>query len=212
MSDKSEKVDEPKKAVDDDKRWNYTIHYQRRVEDLIPESARTALDVGCGEGMFARELASRHLAVTAIDEDGPSLERARAQGANGIEYVEGDLLTYNLPLGAYDVVSAMSVLHHMDISEGLERLKALVAPGGIVLVVGAARGTMKTLPREMLASLADKAQRLWRGWWDHETPSAWPPPHTFDDVAVAAREILPGCDVKDHLLYRYVITWTKPTA
>lgn len=210
MSDANDQTGTPKKVVDDDKRWNYTIHYQRRAQELIPESARSALDVGCGDGLFARELASRHLAVTAIDEDGPTLARALAQDTTGIEYVEGDVLTYDLPVGSYDVVSAMAVLHHMDIREGLERLKELVAPGGIVLVVGAARGTMKTMPREALASVADKAQRLWRGWWDHDTPSAWPPPHTFDEVAEAAREIMPGCEVKDHLLYRYMMTWTKP--
>jgi hypothetical protein len=116
-----------------------------------------------------------------------------------------------LPVASYDVVSAISVLHHMDIRDGLERLKELVAPGGIVMVVGATKGTMKTLPREMLASLADKVQRLWRGWWDHETPSEWPPPHTYEDVTAAAYEVMPGCEIKDHLLYRYVLTWTKPT-
>ncbi|WP_062210517.1 class I SAM-dependent methyltransferase [Demequina oxidasica] len=212
MSEELEKADAPKKVVDDDRRWNYSIHYQRRVVDLIPESARTAIDVGCGEGMFARELASRHLAVTAIDEDGPTLERALAQDTTGIDYLEGDFLTHDLTLEGYDVVSAIAVLHHVDIAVGLERLKALVAPGGVVLVVGASKGTMKTMPKEIGASFADKAQRLWRGWWDHGTPSAWPPPHTFDEVRDAAVEILPGCEIKNHLLYRYTLTWSKPEA
>ncbi|WP_430868095.1 class I SAM-dependent methyltransferase [Demequina aurantiaca] len=212
MSDEIEKADAPKKVVDDDRRWNYSIHYQKRLVELIPESAKTALDIGCGEGMFARELASRRLAVTAIDADGPTLERALAQDTAGIDYIGGDALTYPLPTASYDVVSAISVLHNLDIVEGLTRIKELVAPGGIVLVVGAAKGTMKTMPREIGASFADKAQRLWRGWWDHDTPSVWPPPHTFDDVSEAARAVMPGCELKDHLLYRYTLTWTKPAA
>lgn len=212
MTDETDKADAPKKVVDDDRRWNYSIHYQRRVVDLIPETARTAIDVGCGEGMFARELASRDLAVTAIDVDGPTLERALAQDTTGIDYIEGDVLAHDLPREGYDVVSAIGLLHNMDIRAGLERLKELVAPGGVVLVVGAAKGTMKTLPREVGASLADKAQRLWRGWWDHETPSDWPPPHTFGEVREAAHQVMPGSEVQNHLLYRYTLTWTKPTS
>jgi len=212
MSEETEKADAPKKVLDDDRRWNYSIHYQRRLVELIPETARTAIDVGCGEGMFARELASRHLAVTAIDIDGPSLARALAQDVTGIDYIQGDALTYDLPREAYDVVSAIALLHNTDLVAGLERLKELVAPGGLVIVVGAAKATMKTIPLEIGASFADKAQRLWRGWWDHETPSAWPPPHVFDEVLAAAREIMPGCDINNHLLYRYTLSWTKPSS
>jgi len=212
MSNETEKADALKKVVDDDRRWNYSIHYQRRLVELIPEEARTAIDVGCGEGMFARELASRHLAVTAIDIDAPTLARALAQDVTGIDYIQGDALTYDLAREAYDVVSAIALLHNTDLVAGLERLKELVAPGGLVIVVGASRSTLKTVPREIGASFADKAQRLWRGWWDHETPSAWPPPHTFDEVLAAAREIMPGCDIKNHLLYRYTLSWTKPSS
>lgn len=212
MSDELEQAEAPKKVIDDDRRWNYSIHYQRRLVELIPETARTAIDVGCGEGMFARELVSRRLAVTAIDVDGPTLDRALAQDTTGIEYILGDALNHDLPVESYDVVSAIALLHNVDLEAGLERLKELVAPGGLVIVVGAAKGTMKTMPREVGASFADKAQRLWRGWWDHATPSQWPPPNTFDEVREAAQRIMPGCELKDHLLYRYTLSWTKPAA
>lgn len=210
MSEIQESASAPKKVLDDDKRWNYSIHYQRRLVELIPESARTAIDIGCGEGMFARELVSRGLAVTAIEIDGPTLDRALAQDVTGIDYLHGNALTYDLPREHYDVVSLIAVLHDTDLYAGLERLKELVAPGGLVIVVGAAKGTMKTMPREIAASFADKAQRLVRGWWDHGTPSTWPPPHTFDEVRDAARAVMPGCEIKDHLLYRYTMSWTKP--
>lgn len=202
----------PKKIIDDDRRWNYSIHYQRRVVELIPDTARTAIDVGCGDGMFARELASRGLVVTAIDSDGPTIERALAQDVSGITYIEGDVLTHDLPREGFDVVSAIALLHNMDLTAGLERLKELVAPGGLVIIVGAAKGTVKTMPREILASFADKGQRLWRGWWDHDTPSEWPPPHDFDEVRSTALRVMPGCEIKDHLLYRYTLSWTKPAS
>ncbi|GAA0991221.1 hypothetical protein GCM10009555_078180 [Acrocarpospora macrocephala] len=44
------------------RRWNHNIHYHPRILRAIPEGAQRALDVGCGEGMLARELdrAARH--------------------------------------------------------------------------------------------------------------------------------------------------------
>jgi len=37
------------------RRWNHNIHYHRRILGAIPENAQRALDVGCGEGMLARD-------------------------------------------------------------------------------------------------------------------------------------------------------------
>jgi hypothetical protein len=36
------------------KRWNHNIHYHPRILRAIPEGAKSALDVGCGEGTPAR--------------------------------------------------------------------------------------------------------------------------------------------------------------
>ncbi|MBT2225388.1 AMP-binding protein [Nonomuraea sp. NEAU-A123] len=39
--------------------WNHNVHYQRLVLDAIPDGCEHALDVGCGDGLLAAELASR---------------------------------------------------------------------------------------------------------------------------------------------------------
>lgn len=202
-------MDEPKP---DRKRWNLNIHYQRVVVEEIPDTARTALDVGCGEGLFARTLAARGLDVTGIDEDADSIRRARAQDTDRIAYIDGDVFTASLPVESFDVVSAIASLHHMDLEAGLERLKALTAPGGTVLIVGLAKGTWRDIPREMAASIVDKAQRLFRGYWDHGSPCAWPPPHTYLDVKREAERLMPGSVFSQKLLWRYTLVWTKPAA
>ncbi|MFW7414853.1 class I SAM-dependent methyltransferase [Demequina sp. SO4-18] len=201
--------DEPKP---DRKRWNLNIHYQREVIEQVPETARTALDVGCGEGLFARTLAKRGLDVTGIDEDADSIRRARAQDTSRIAYVEADVLTADLPRESFDVVASIAALHHMDIVAGLERLKELTAPGGTVIVVGLAKATWRDIPREMVASVADKLQRLFRGYWDHGSPCAWPPPHTYEDVKREAARLMPGSVFAKKLLWRYTLVWTKPAA
>ena len=45
--------------IPDRKRFNHTIKYQRELFANLPEAARTALDLGCGEGLAARTLAAR---------------------------------------------------------------------------------------------------------------------------------------------------------
>ena len=41
--------------------WNHNIHFHPVVLDAVPTGARRALDVGCGAGGLARELAERVL-------------------------------------------------------------------------------------------------------------------------------------------------------
>lgn len=196
--------------IPDHKRFNHTIKYQRELLARVPEGARTALDLGCGEGLAARTLAAAGMSVVAIDADAPSIERAQGQSTEGITYVLGDVLTADLEPA--DVVYSGLMLHHMDIHEGLERLRSLVAPGGVLLVVGTARNTWRDLPREFWASFVDKAFNLVKGSWKHGSPSAWPPPHTYREVERAVIDLLPGAEYRQQLLWRYTIMWEAPAA
>ena len=63
-----------------------------RLLDLEPGS--TVLDLGCGHGRIANELAMRGLHVTGLDAGPLFLDRARADAAHAqvsVEYVEGDM-------------------------------------------------------------------------------------------------------------------------
>lgn len=202
--------DDAPKVKPDRKRWNLNIHYQRPLVELIPAGARTALDVGCGEGLLARTLAARGLDVTGIDKDADSIRRARSQDTDRISYVEADVHTAKLPAASFDVVTSVAAVHHGDLVTELERLKELVAPGGVVLVVGLAKATWRDIPREMGASVVDKIHRLVRGYWDHGSPCTWPPDHNYEDVKHEAARLLPGSEFKKRLMWRYTLVWTKP--
>ncbi|MDN4477718.1 class I SAM-dependent methyltransferase [Demequina sp. SYSU T00039] len=221
----SEQMSEAPTERPDHQRWNYNIHYQRPLVADLPTAARTALDVGCGEGYLARRLAERGLEVTAIDSDPAAIARARAQGhtvdlldsedsehpspSPSITYRVGDVMTEEL--GTYDVVTAVTTLHHLDLEAGLERLAALVAPGGRLVIVGiAASNWPQDLPRDVWATFVDKFQRLFRGYWDHGCECVWPAPHSFRDVSEAAERLLPGSVYTRELLWRYTLTWDRP--
>ncbi len=196
--------------IPDHKRFNHTIKYQRELFARLPEGARTALDLGCGEGLGARTLAAAGLSVVGVDADAPSIARAEAQDTTGVTYVVGDVLTADLEQA--DVVYSGLMLHHIDLREGLERFRSLVAPGGVLLIVGTARNTWRDLPFEFAASVVDKAFALVKGVWRHGSPEVWPPPHTYREVERAVNDLLPGAYYRQNLLWRYTVRWDAPPA
>ena len=60
--------------------WSHTTHYHPRLLAAVPDGCGDALDIGCGEGVFARQLAERCRRVTAIDRSPAMVARARAAG------------------------------------------------------------------------------------------------------------------------------------
>ncbi|WP_062519396.1 class I SAM-dependent methyltransferase [Demequina silvatica] len=222
----SEQTAEAPKERPDHQRWNYNIHSMSPLLGTIPDTARTALDVGCGEGYLARQLAARGLEVTGIDTDPAAIARARTQGhtvelltSTEEEPAESPSITYKVgdamasDLGTYDVVTASAVLHHLDLEQGLARLRDLVAPGGRLLVVGMAKSNWpQDLPRDVWATFVDKFHRLFRGYWDHGCDCTWPAPHSFADVREAAPRIVPGSVYTRDLLWRYTLTWDRPAS
>ncbi|HEX6239214.1 MAG TPA: class I SAM-dependent methyltransferase, partial [Acidimicrobiales bacterium] len=75
-------------------KWDHNQHYHHTPLSSGPQRPRRALDVGCGNGVFARRLAERCDHVVALDRDPDTLEVARRHSADpAVEYLEGDLLT-----------------------------------------------------------------------------------------------------------------------
>lgn len=113
---------------------------------LVAEAAGLApgraLDVGCGEGGDVLWLAGQGWQVTGLDWSQVALERAAEHAAAAglterIEWVQGNVDTWQPPLEAYDLVSA-HFLHPKAAQRGplLARLAAAVASGGTLLWVG----------------------------------------------------------------------------
>ncbi|MFG1906810.1 class I SAM-dependent methyltransferase [Kribbella sp. NPDC048928] len=192
-------------------RWNHNIHYHPKILQAVPDGAERALDIGCGEGMLARELREVVPDVTGIDLDAPSLELARGYG-DGVSYVHGDFLEYPLESASYDMIGSVATLHHVDARVGLLRMRELLRPGGALVVVGLARTRLpRDLPYEVAGMVVGTAHRAVKGYWQHSAPLVWPPPMTFPEMRDLAVDVLPGATYRRHLLYRYSITWKKPT-
>jgi 2-polyprenyl-3-methyl-5-hydroxy-6-metoxy-1,4-benzoquinol methylase len=192
-------------------RWNHNIHYHRVVLDALPAGCARVLDVGCGEGTLARELAAKSREVVGIDLDEPSVASARAAtDASNVDYLLGDALTYPFEPASFNAVVSVAALHHMGTEAGLTRCAGLVRPGGVIAVVGLARSE----PRDLLLDLAGAVAAGWfrftRSYWEHPSPTVWPPPETYAQTRAIARRVLPGVQYRRHVLWRYSLTWARP--
>jgi SAM-dependent methyltransferase len=86
------------------------------------------LEVGCGRGRVARELAIRGYDVTALD-----VELRDCVDAPGVKFVEADFLTYDD--APFDAVVFTSSLHHIaPLDRAIERLAKLTAHGARLVV------------------------------------------------------------------------------
>lgn len=194
-------------------RWNHNIHYHPLILEAVPAHARTALDVGTGDGLLAVDLRERVPHVVGIDTDGDVLTRARAAG-DDIAWVRGDATQAPFPLASFDVVASVATLHHLpDLADGLRRLSALVAPGGVLAAVGMARASgWRDVPWEVAGLVQHQVLRRRRTYWEHTAPTLWPCPQTYDEVRDVARQVLPGVRWRRLPLWRYALTWTAPPA
>ncbi|MFD7657517.1 class I SAM-dependent methyltransferase [Actinosynnema sp. NPDC059797] len=184
------------------KHFDHNAHHHPSLLAAVPAGARTAVDVGCGDGAFARLLAARGLAVTAVD-------RAVEVSAPGVDFRRADALTDDLG-GPYDFVSCIAALHHMPLEAGLARLRSLVAPGGVVAVLGLAREEDAWDRALSLASVPlNLARRLFRDDPRGTAPVS-APTSSLREIRAAADEVLPGARFRRHLYWRYSMSWTAP--
>jgi SAM-dependent methyltransferase len=194
-------------------RWNSNLHAFDRLLRTIPPGARRGLDVGCGEGETARRLRARVPEVVGIDPDGASIEEARSYG-DDVRYVATDLDAADLEPASFDVVTAVASLHHMEHDVALRRLGSLVAPGGVLLVVGLARSsTPLDYGRDAIDMVAVRPHMLRRGGvWETPAPKTWPPPMTYTEARRRAAAVLPGVEHARVPHFRYTLRWVNRSA
>ena len=108
------------------------------IRDL-PAPARI-LDVGCGPGAQALELARGIQGqVTAVDNHPPFIdavqERAAAAGlADRIDARTGDMTALPFAPGSFDLIWSEGAIYIMGFRAGLEAWRPLLAPGGYLAV------------------------------------------------------------------------------
>lgn len=198
--------------------WNHNVHYHRLVLDAVQPECGSALDVGCGDGLLACKLARQVPTVTGVDVSDAMIRLARERSSNlrNVTFMEGDLLDDShglLPEGKYDFVSAVAMVHHVEFSKAIKAMIRLLAPGGRLVIIGLARNRT---PLEWITGVAGipAAMLIARRHGGSTGPDGMPvqtPTMTWGEVRREATRLLPGCRFRRHLLWRYSLTWDKPT-
>jgi SAM-dependent methyltransferase len=112
------------------------------VMDLLLADEGRILDVGCGFGLFAAYFGQTHPGrrIVGVDPDVRRIGIARDVAARLAlrehEFVVGDVRDAPLS-GPFDGAYVLDVMHHLprdDQRRVLERLRALLVPGGVLVV------------------------------------------------------------------------------
>jgi SAM-dependent methyltransferase len=202
--------------------WNRNNHYHDFLLKRLPARGANALEIGCGTGAFARLLAARGDQVLALDLSPEMIRVAKERSAQypNIDFQVGDVMAWECPAAHFDCIASIATLHHLPLEPVLAKLKAALKPGGVLLVLdlyqmnglGDLLVSACGVPVILLLALAKngrlrqtpEAREAWEAHGRDETYL------TLAQVGEACTRVLPGAQVRRHLLRRYSVVWHKP--
>ena len=199
--------------------WNNNQYYHTFLLKQLPASCKMALDIGCGAGAFSRRLAERAGRVVALDLSPQMIEIAKAHSKqqSNIEYEMADIMHWPIPDAIFDCVASIATLHHLPMEEMLLKIKRALKVGGTLVILDLYESAgfqdkfwgMAAIPVSMTLRLGKtgrlRAPRQVReAWAEHSRHDTYP---TLAKVRETCDKILPGAEVRRHLLWRYSIVW-----
>lgn len=201
--------------------WNHNAHYHGYLMEQIPAHCRRILEIGCGTGRFARLLAGRAEKVLAIDLSPQMIRLAqeRSKLYPNIDFIKGDVMTYQLPDDHFDCIATLTTIHHLPAEAILRKIRKALKPGGIFVCLDLyQRSDFSDLFFDGVAYPAALFLRLIKtgkprprremreAYAEHEKTDTY---LTLLQLRQICADILPGALVRRHLFWRYSIIWKK---
>jgi ubiquinone biosynthesis O-methyltransferase len=133
------------------------------LELLGDVSGRKVLDVGCGDGDFALELARRGAVVTGVDASAAMIDAAKRRASQHNAEITFQVATAEqlpFPAEQFDVVTAITILCFVeDASPVFREIARLLRPGGRLVIGELGKWSTWAAARRVRAWLGS---RLWR--------------------------------------------------
>lgn len=106
-------------------------YYDRLAQHGIGLPGQQVVDLGCGTGMVAAELARRGCHVTGVDYSAQMIAEAqRRYGAGGLMFIAAPAEATTLPDACCDALVASTCWHYFDHRAALAEARRIVRPGG----------------------------------------------------------------------------------
>jgi 2-polyprenyl-3-methyl-5-hydroxy-6-metoxy-1,4-benzoquinol methylase len=197
-----------------------TGRYDAFLLALIPDNAKTVLDVGCGMGRLTAKLATNQRKVVGIDLSPEMIARAREKVHDGLSFICADFLSYDWGSQTFDCVITAAALHHIPIDSAFPRLLELLSPNGRLILhdIRADAGMLDHLRSHFALGQVGFGRLLRTGnshrpravrdaWERHCAGETY---LTLTEARTLANRLMPGSRVYNHWLWRYTIVWDRP--
>lgn len=208
-------------ALLDDEGWTANNHYHNFLLKHVPANCENALEIGCGTGAFARQLAERCKRVIGLDLSTEMIRVARARSGRfqNLEFQVADAMTWNFPQSHFDFICSIATLHHLEQRELLLKIRDALKPRGVLVVldlvqsdspvermfdvIGLGVSSGLRLIHNGRLQPPPEVRKAWEQHGKHDSYS------TVSQLRALAGKILPGARVKRHLLWRYTLVYVK---
>lgn len=119
--------------------WNWSspagkIRWARRCQlfkEFIGSSKCLVLEIGCGTGLFTKELAVTDNTIIAIDISDELVKKAKERvHAQNVKFVVGNAYKTKFKPNRYDFIVGSSSLHHLEVDSALKEFSRILKPGG----------------------------------------------------------------------------------
>ncbi len=113
------------------------------VKHFCPPSAARALEVCCGIGRIAVEIASGVQTVWGIDLSGEMIccaKRNAETASNKPVFLQGDLLTFDFGDQTFDYIYGVYFITYFQVNAVLQKLMSLLRQGGRLVIIDGTRG------------------------------------------------------------------------
>ncbi len=209
-------------ALLDEEGWTANNHYHDLLLSHVPRNCEHALEIGCGTGAFARELARRCQRVLGLDLSAEMIRVARSRSGEfkNLEFQLADAMRYDFPQSHFDFICSIATLHHVDQQQLLVKMRDALKPGGVLVlldlvaseslmdrvldVIGFGVSPMLRLIHNGRLQPPPEVRKAWEQHGKHDSYS------TITQMRALAHEFLPGATVTRQLFWRYLLVYLKP--
>jgi ubiquinone/menaquinone biosynthesis C-methylase UbiE len=89
------------------------------------------LEIGCGTGLFTKELARTDNTIVAIDISDVLIMKAKERVSSpNVNFVVGNAYETEFKSGSFDFIVGSSSLHHLDVDTSLKEFSRILKSGG----------------------------------------------------------------------------------